>query len=255
MAQNKPRQPRKTWFDNQAERKGQRFLDGWANGQDRDFILPDKKIRAIDNILRDIKDGQINPIKDITPTRLLNKDLLYSITQVCKARLDYFNRMYNAFTMLNAVSYCVLTQKRLYELTEGIEDVNEKIKHLENIGVDRNYIWLVGTIPLDNGIYNPRTNAYEGGIPYARELEQAYNHPSYQTQLQMADRYKTMYKIMYDIFSKIYEDVAHNTLKQSDMTFHEQIQSAMKNAEEHKFPNGMKVPLDFNVLTGYDYML
>lgn len=254
MAQNKPRQPRKTWFDNQAERKGQRFLDGWANGQDRDFILPDRKIRAIDNILRDIKDGQINPIKDITPTRLLNKDLLYSITQVCKARLDYFKRMYNAFIMLDSVSYCVLTQKRLYELTEGITDVNEKMKYLEKIGVDRNYIWLVGTMPLD-GAYDPATNTFKGGIPYARELQQAHNHPAYQTQIWMAERYKTMYETMYNIFSKIYDGVAHNTLEQSDTTFHEQIKSAMNNAEEHRFANGMKVPLDFNVMTGYDYML
>ena len=66
MAQNnKPRQPRKSWFDNQAERKGQKFLDGWANGQDRDFSSPDRKIRAIDNILRDIKDGLIDINKDM----------------------------------------------------------------------------------------------------------------------------------------------------------------------------------------------
>lgn len=253
MAQSKPRQPRKSWFDNQAERKGQKFLDGWANGQDRDFFSPDKKIRAIDNILRDIKDGLIDINKDMTETRLLNKDLLESIIQVCHSRLEFFRRMSNAFAMLNNVSYCLQVQRQVNEQTAGIVDDNIKQSFISKI--DHNYQWLAYAPPLD-GTYDANTDSYIGGIPYARELAEACNHPAYQKQKWIADTIVTMYNNILIVFSRLHNAVCNNTLQPSDMTSIYEIQAAIDNMTKSKaFQNRMNLPMDFNVLTGYDLTL
>lgn len=253
MAQNnKPRQPRKSWFDNQAERKGQKFLDGWANGQDRDFNLPDKKIRAIDNILRDIRDGLIDINKDMVETRLLNKDLLHSIIQVCHCRLEFFRRMNNAFSMLNNVSYCVLVQRQINEQTAGLD--SKQLELFVN-NIDRNYQWLASAPPLD-GAYDVNTNSYVGGILYARELAQACNHPAYQSQKQIAEIFMKMYSEIEAVFTGLYNGVCNNTLKPIDITSITQVQSSMHNVvRNNTLKNRMQMPLDFNVLISYDYTL
>ena len=253
MAQNnKPRQPRKSWFDNQAERKGQKFLDGWANGQDRDFSSPDRKIRAIDNILRDIKDGLIDINKDMVETRLLNRDLLQSIIQVCHSRLEFFRRMSNAFAMLNNVSYCVQVQRQINEQTEGMDSQSKQLF----VGkIDHNYQWLAYAPSLD-GTYDPNTSKYVGGIPYARELAEACNHPAYQSQKRIADIFVKMYNEIEIVFSRISIGVCNNTLQPNDITSIMEVQSSMLNViRNNNLQNRMSIPLDFNVLTGYDFTL
>lgn len=252
MAQSKPRQPRKSWFDNQAERKGQKFLDGWANGQDRDFFSPDKKIRAIDNILRDIKDGLIDINKDMTETRLLNKDLLESIIQVCYSRLEFFRRMSNAFAMLNNVSYCVKIQRQFNEQTANMDEFS-KAQFINQM--DPNYRWIAYSPPLD-GIIDEQTGNQEGGIPLAYPLAEACNHPAYQKQKWIADTIVTMYNNILVVFSRLYNDVCNNTLQPSDMTSIYEIQASIDNMTKSKaFQNRMNLPMDFNVLTGYDLTL
>ena len=190
--------------------------------------------------------------KDMVETRLLNRDLLQSIIQVCHSRLEFFRRMSNAFAMLNNVSYCVQVQRQINEQIEGMDAQSKQVFVRK---IDHNYQWLAYAPSLD-GTYNPNANKYVGGIPYARELAEACNHPAYQSQKRIADIFVKMYNEIEIVFSRIYIGVCNNTLQPNDITSIMEVQSSMLNViRNNNLQNRMSIPLDFNVLTGYDFTL
>lgn len=254
MANNvKPRPPRKTWFENQAERKGQGFLDGWANGTDREFRFPDAKIRAIDTILRDIKDGYIDPNRDLNEKRLLNVDLLASIINVCAARKNYFARQSNAFAMLNNIDYLARVQESMYnELSKYPTD---EAKRAYIATVDPQYQWLAYVAPLATSI-----QMLQGLVGLSAIQE-------YVTQKWMCDIYSKMYNDLEIAFSELFlyakgcAEASNQTNPAApvqnnyhlDPTIVERIRSTIDNVSRTRFQNGTSFPMDFNVLTGQIY--
>lgn len=249
MAQ-KPKQPRKSWFMNQAERKGQNFLDGWANGVDRDFNTPDKKIRAVDSILRDIKEGYIG-MDDMVSNRLLHKDLLQSIITICHNKREFYRRMSNAFAMLNNVSQCVHAQR---DYNEKVSMMSNESKAIFDSQIDPNYKWLTCSYPIEGAI-DPNTGSWVGGIPLAHEFADACEHGEYIKHKFIADALVKTYNEVEVVFYDIYIGVCNGTLRPDYKSTIECVRAALNNLSRNNSPfqNRLMIPLDANVLAGYDF--
>lgn len=229
---------RKTWFESQAERKGQNFLSGWANGQDKEFRFNSSKVRAITTILRDIKDGLLDPTKDLTEQRLLNPDLLNSIITVCNNRYNYFLRQYASLDVLLKMDELKSIQNEIFSKMSTMT-VEEKKKYVNTI--DPSYRFLAEM---------PSVDVFNELIPVLKTCENCSHDSLFIMNRWMANTYIYLFGKLVEIFMSIKTNSMYGKV---DPTIINTLYRLMNEVENKKLQDGRKFPLDFNDLISQVY--
>lgn len=175
--------PKKSWFDLQSEKKGKNFLDFWANGADPEFKYDDNKIRAVDSILRDIRNRSLTYDKDLTPERLCNPELLQSIINILSNRLRFESTLMNGFGILCDIDEAHFKRDSLKYTYDTITDETKKANFFNNLKEGDKALLLSNYEPYDyipdykSLIGTMHNNPYINGIRVCLLMRiKMYNH-------------------------------------------------------------------------------